>query len=256
LRIAINPTNKWTKILISAIQVCLFGLPILGTLFWASAFEHIYSQKLTRVQATDWIYSHIPGKTTIEMQQRPTVIVQETNWDDFLPLNLVDKHRSQYNADQYLDLYKPDDEVKRSNMLALLNQADYLVISSNRQWGSLGRLEVAFPLTNAYYRLLLGCPEDLSVLQCYRQAEPGQVGELSFVLEQVFRSEPELFGWTIDSQTAEESFTVYDHPVVMIFRKTADFDAFKVGKLLFQVTLQPVKLTPWALEHAGVNQDY
>ena len=55
----------------------------------------------------------------------------------------------------------------------IYNQTDYIVISSNRQWGSLPRLPERFPLSTLHYRLLLGCPEDKTIAWCYSVAQPG-----------------------------------------------------------------------------------
>jgi hypothetical protein len=49
-----------------------------------------------------------------------------------------------------------------------------------------------------------------------------------------FTSYPSLLGIRIPDQTAEESFSVYDHPRVQIFEKTAAFDPEKVRQELSQ----------------------
>ena len=110
-----------------------------------------------------------------------------------------------------------------------LDQADYLFISSNRQWGSLPRIPERFPLTTVYYRSLLGCPPEKEIEWCYSVAQPGMFkGDLGFELVQVFQSDPSIGPLRINDQFAEEAFTVYDHPKVLIFRKTADYDPQKV----------------------------
>ena len=53
-------------------------------------------------------------------------------------------------------------------------------------------------------------------------------GRLGFELVQVFESYPTFGTLVINDQSAEEAFTFYDHPKVMIFQKTDEFD---VGKL-------------------------
>ena len=74
--------------------------------------------------------------------------------------------------------------------------------------------------------------------------EPGTVGEvgtvtgdLGFELAAVFQSDPNLGSLRFNTQFAEEAFTVYDHPKVLIFRKTADYDPDKVRAILEAVDI-------------------
>ncbi len=100
-------------------------------------------------------------------------------------------------------------------------------------------------LTSAYYRNLLGCPEDRDIVWCYRVAEPGMFqGNLGFELIKVFESYPSLGEIRFNTQFAEEAFTVYDHPKVFIFQKRADYDPLKVQALLGQVDLSRVVHLP------------
>jgi hypothetical protein len=55
-------------------------------------------------------------------------------------------------------MYWDDNPISYQRFLNTLNQADYIFISSNRQWGTTTRLPERYPLTTAYYRELLGCP--------------------------------------------------------------------------------------------------
>ena len=88
-------------------------------------------------------------------------------------------------------MYTDDNPEKLDRFLDIYDQADYIVISSNRQWGTLPRIPERFPLTTLYYRTLLGCPEDQAIDWCYRVAQPGMFqGQLGFELVQVFQSDP------------------------------------------------------------------
>ncbi len=81
---------------------------------------------------------------------------------------------------------------------------------------------------------------------CYNLAEPGRFeGQLGFELVETFTSYPSLGNWEFNDQFAEEAFSVYDHPKVMIFRKTEDFDPEKLAAFLDSVDLsQVIYLTP------------
>lgn len=173
----------------------------------------------------------------------PAAGVNESVWDDGLPLRLdgYDPYAGIYPPDLNLDLYADDSVEKRERMIDLLNRADYLYISSNRQWGTTTRLPERYPLTSAYYRHLLGCPADKEIIWCYRVAGPGMFkGDLGFELVAVFQSNPTLAGLEINTQFAEEAFTVYDHPKVLIFKKSEAYDPIRTARLLRGVDLSSV----------------
>ncbi|MBZ0300767.1 MAG: DUF2298 domain-containing protein, partial [Anaerolineae bacterium] len=113
-----------------------------------------------------------------------------------------------------------DEPAKRELLLKALNDSDYLTISSNRFYDSESRIPARWPMTNAYYRKLFA-------------------GELGYELAAVFQETFELGPLRVSDQylptysspawlnefEAEEAFHVYDHPVVFVFRKSADYDA-------------------------------
>jgi len=169
----------------------------------------------------------------------------ESSWDDALPYSVAginaysgDQYSGIYRGDLNLELYWDDIPAKLDNFLATLDQADTIFISSNRQWGTTTRIPERFPLTVAYYRNLLGCPEGKDLVWCYNVAEPGMfTGNLGFELTNTFTSYPNLGSIKFNDQFAEEAFSVYDHPKVLIFRKSSDYDPQKVYEVLSSVDL-------------------
>lgn len=172
--------------------------------------------------------------------------VNESSWDDSIPLamdgyNPFDNYTGVYQSDLNFEMYWDDNSDKLDRFLSNLEQADYIYISSNRQWATTTRVPERYPLTTEYYRNLLGCPVDDSILQCYADAQPGMYqGNLGFDLIQVFQSEPNLGYLVFNTQLADESFTVYDHPKVFIFKKNADYDPDQVKAILGAVDLSNV----------------
>ena len=129
-----------------------------------------------------------------------------------------------------------DNEQKRSAMLNALDQADYLVITSNRFYDSLSRIPMRWPMTLAYYDALFD-------------------GRLGFELVKVFESPPRLGPITIRDQAlpiddlpdwvnehweAEEAFHVYDHPAVLVFKKTDAYNHENTAAILDSVSIRPV----------------
>ncbi|MBE2267638.1 MAG: glycosyltransferase family 39 protein [Anaerolinea sp.] len=136
------------------------------------------------------------------------------------------------------DIVYEDEEIKRTNVLRTLNNSDYIVINSNRFYDTLSRNPARWPWTNFYYDKLFS-------------------GELGYDLEAVFQETYELGPLRVSDQylpfydapewlnefEAEEAFHVYDHPVVMIFHKRADYDAQAVTDLLYSVPM--TRTTTW-----------
>ncbi len=175
----------------------------------------------------------------------------ESTWDDAIPLRKdgydpFSLDTGIYRSDLNFEMYWDDNSDKLERFESILDQADYIYITSNRQWGTTVRVPERYPLTTQYYRSLIGCPEDQDILYCYRVAQPGTYqGELGFELVQVFQSDPNIGSLKINTQFAEEAFTVYDHPKVMIFKKTAAYNSNQMRAILESVDLtRVVHLTP------------
>lgn len=176
-----------------------------------------------------------------------TAITVEAPWDDGLPLRTqYDGYGGIYQSGLSLDMYLDDNPQKLAAFLDVLDRTEYIAISSSRQWASTTRIPERYPLNLAYYRNLLGCPQDKDIEWCYEVAQVGMFkGQLGFELVQVFQSDPSLGSFSINDQPSEEAFTVYDHPKVFIFRKTADYDSGQVAGILGAVDFDHVvRLTP------------
>ncbi|MBI2321596.1 MAG: glycosyltransferase family 39 protein, partial [Chloroflexi bacterium] len=178
----------------AALPLALAALVVAPTALAALAFSAIYTRPPTRVAASAWLYQNVPPGATLTAE----------HWDDPLPLALaLDGQPRSPRVYRILsmDLYDPDDARKMDHVVGNLLAADYVVLSSNRLYGSIPRSPERYPLTTRYYRLLFE-------------------GALGFTPVAVFSSYPTLLGWEIVDDGADESFTVYDHPKVLIFKKT------------------------------------
>lgn len=164
-------------------------------LIWPLSFIQIYSQNNTRVEATNWINTTIPSGKTILVE----------HWDDRLPLRFSENY-----IIEDLELYNPDTPEKWQKITSQLQRADYIIIASNRLYTPLQKLT--------------DC-EHLPVFRCYPQTTQYYQnlfsGKLGFQKVVEFSNYPHvpLLNIQINDQSADESFTVYDHPKVMIFKK-------------------------------------
>ncbi len=147
-----------------------------------------------------------------------TALADEGSWDDALPVPLPGLDPDGRYATLALEMVWEDDETKRRRLQHVLDRSDYLVISSNRFYGSLPRNPRRWPMSLDYYRALFS-------------------GELGFALAADFAAPPALGPLRIDDQHAEEAFTVYDHPRVLIFRKTEGYDPARSAAILARADL-------------------
>jgi hypothetical protein len=180
------------------------GVVIASALVWALAVTNIYRRPHTRIAASRWIYANIPCGSTISNE----------HWDDGLPLRVdgKDGFGGCYKGLEF-ENYQWDDPKKLESTLSKLRETDYIVISSNRLYGSIPRMPRRFPFTIEYYKMLFS-------------------GELGFSLEKIFSSYPSFGPLTLKDDTFEELLLNYDHPKVLIFKKTPNFDIEYVSKKL------------------------
>ncbi len=188
--------NGWQKL---AVALLLVIYPLM--------FINIYSHPHTRVQASEWIFKNVsPGK-----------ILSCEHWDDCLPLPLSGYQSIRYQTEM-LSLYDPDTKEKWLKISQQLEKIDYLILSSNRLWGSIPEVSERYPIAARYYQLLFS-------------------DRLGFEKVAEFTSYPKLqilnFKWQIVDDWAEEAFTVYDHPKVMIFKNIQKFSQKELLEQLF-----------------------
>ena len=195
------------------------------------------------------IFLNISNKGVHAIRMRSTYLIHETSWDDGLPWGVDGRGLGGRYEACNLELYWHDDQDddldgvadKVQRIADCLSQGEILTISSNRQYGTIPRVPERYPLTKAFYQALLGCDPEETVLACYATAEVGErEGQLGFRLTQVFESHPTLGSIIINDQFAEEAFTVYDHPKVLIFEKEPDFNPQIVFDLLSAIDVSRV----------------
>ena len=212
----IERAGRWTFLARLAV-----GLVLASTGFYALSYVNLYSAPHTAVEASQWIYENVPPNSSIATE----------HWEEGMPVPLILGNTSFSPGSQgykmrTLNLYDPDGEAKVDHIAQVLSSSDYIVFFSNRLYGTIPRLPDRYPVTSEYYHLLFS-------------------GQLGFQLESFFTSYPNLLGVSFVDDTfadpglpapgalatfrpsplslnlgrADESFTVYDHPKVLVFKK-------------------------------------
>lgn len=167
-------------------------------LSWPLSFMHIYTKPNTRVLASQWIYENIPPYKTLARE----------HWDDGLPIG-----GNIYYKPLELPIYEMENPLRENQIYQMVQQADYIIIASNRLYTPLQKIskncqewnlprEKCTHNANSYYKKLFS-------------------GELGYKKIAEFANYPTIpfLNIRINDQIADESFTVYDHPKVMIFQK-------------------------------------
>lgn len=197
----------------------LVVLCLIFSFFWAFAYLQIYTKPHTRVAASRWIYANIPA----------SAVLSSEHWDDGLPLNLEAVGvNSRYKTIE-LPMYIPDTEEKMLEISTLLDQVDYLILSSNRVYGSITSAPEKYPLTARLYNdLFLGNLPFTPVAQ-FASRPTLPIPGLSLCITLPFFTYGSVDkpvtpvhkcrGIEFIDDYAEESWTVYDHPKVTIFKR-------------------------------------
>jgi len=180
--------------ILSLIGKTVLALVLVASFFWALSFISIYSKPHTRVSATFWINQNIPQGKKLAVE----------HWDDRVPI---------FGNYQFLEMpmYESDQSPLKWQLVEKnLREADYLILASNRLYIPLQKLadcqkyKICYPRTAKYYQDLFA-------------------GNFGFRKIAEFSSYPHLelgfFNLEFVDSSADESFTVYDHPKIIIFKK-------------------------------------
>ncbi len=166
---------------------------------WTLSFLNVYLSPHPKISATEWITDNIPGSSTIATE----------HWDDILPI---------YGGERYnfisLPLYEADTPEKWIRINNDLATADYIILASNRLYTPLSKLTECENL-----------PEGKCYLQTAQYYEELFAGNRGFKKVAEFHSYPKIpfLNIEINDQSADESFTVYDHPKILIYKKNEKY---------------------------------
>ncbi|MFN3975036.1 MAG: DUF2298 domain-containing protein, partial [Dehalococcoidia bacterium] len=190
-----------------------------AVLLWASlygvAYANLYRVPHPAEGASRWLNE----------RARPGALVLKEHWEEGLP-NL-----GPFRVVE-LPLYDPDTPAKADELAQRLAKADYLVFYSQRLYGTIPRLPQRYPLASRYYHLLFS--GQLGYRLVYWEGRwpslPG-IALMDDTFQRPALPVPEpLRVWkpapfTLRLGFADESFTVYDHPLVLVFQRVESVSA-------------------------------
>ncbi len=180
------------------------------------AYLSIYARADVRFAASEWMYENIP---------KGSYILSETANVVDLPVDPPHtshlSHNYQYISFNFYDV--DENPVLQKELTDHVARADYIFVLSRRVYANhtceiaknyelrimneeerCRKLQTKYPILNDYYRKLFS-------------------GELGFTKVAEFSSFPQLsifnFQFSISDEQSEETWTVFDHPVVRIYKK-------------------------------------
>jgi hypothetical protein len=184
---------------------------LLLSLLWSLAYARVWARLHPWAAASLWFYENAPPGSSYTWEA----------WGDRLPTDLParDLYRAEHgflDRDIWMRIYQdmPPEE-KLAHISGALQQADYVILSTPRIYLSVARAPWRYPVAIRYYELLF--------------AE-----QLGFDLVGKFTAYPGLGPLEINDLSADQSFYDYDHPLVLIYRKTRDLSAAEWRDLFAQ----------------------
>ena len=201
----------------------LAGVVIVPTAFYAIAFTTVFGGTHPVDRMSEWITDNVP----------PGSVITTETWDQ----RFHGEHR--YDIEP-IEVYWADDWFKAEMIAGQLRRADYVYMFSNRGYGSVSRLPERFPVMRAYYEALfdgrLGY-ELARVETTYPSLLCVTLVDDSIRYLGFEPSSPDVIdggasGLVINLGPADESFTVYERPKPMLFRKASELSQPELMQIL------------------------
>lgn len=168
-------------------------------------FSSIYFRPDIRFTASEWIYKNIPENSKILYDTGNVMDIPVPYKNHQLPITnyqLLSVSFDFYHLDENPELY--------DQLIAQLESSNYIIVPSRRIFANHLRLPGKFPLTAKYYTLLFS-------------------EKLGFKQIKEFSVFPKL----LSDENAEETWSVFDHPVIRIYQKSENLTK-EDYKLLFK----------------------
>ena len=198
---------RWRRFGIAATAVV-----VVSTALYAAAYMNIYARPDIRLQASTLVSAMVPPGASIVVEPSHNIpptgryLREPDFYKDYVAWG---SHMTR--ADQYvlhtLDVYRylydtnvPDEE-KRRYIERRLASADYILMDDTF-------VELYDHLSGAEHDVVSDYYDDLFS------------GRLGFEMVLHLKTSPRLFGFSINDEPAEFTFTLFDHPEIFLFKRT------------------------------------
>ncbi|MHA1940220.1 MAG: glycosyltransferase family 39 protein [Candidatus Hodarchaeales archaeon] len=193
-----NPKIKY-------IWVFLIVIILSYSAFYSFAYVNIYSVSDSRIQAQQWFFENVKPGAKIVIEDDITYLPPIKN--DFRFTYKQFERGSIYTIrfilyPYYFGWENYPDKKKKRLIFNAIKGADYIV-TSERHFQPYLKLEKYRPVEYQYYNDLFS-------------------RKLGFKLIKSFDASPNLFGINFNEDRAETFFKVFDHPKILIFKRTED----------------------------------
>jgi hypothetical protein len=169
------------------VEIFLLTLLIFPTIIWGVMFFSIYQRGDVRITATDWVNKNIAKNTTILTETGNTLEVPLQGNYNIIPFDF-------YNVDNNPILF--------NNLVTDISRSDYFIIQSRRIF--LNHDKSMFPVVYNFYNALFSNKLGFEEIKTFISFPQLKLGKIAF---------------EINDEPAEETWSVFDHPVIRIFKK-------------------------------------
>jgi hypothetical protein len=210
--------GNWRHLVIGTITLVVFC-----SVFYSFAHVSIYSNPHPVVQATRWVNTNVKGDEVVAVE----------DYEQLLYLGSYQVIK--------LPLFDEDTTQKMSFISQQLWDADYVIVFTNRSYGTVPRLYERYPLISRYHELLFSKKLGFEMVYC-AASYPSFLG-VTIVDDTFTRPNlsmprgieeclPRGAGIVINMGYADETFTVFDHPLSMVFKKVTPLSQEELYSLL------------------------
>jgi len=219
--------TKWTRYIIPAVPFLILFITVsvekfarrgrnfvficwgVTSTLWSLAFMSIYFSRDTRLASSEWMR---------QVFEDGSFLLSETGNVVDVPLSLKGDVTRKHFTVKNFDFYNLENDVDLlEELLFSLEKANYILIPSHRLFAGMGRMPQRYPLISRYYELLFS-------------------GSLGFNRVAEFSSYPklEIGNWKLEipDEMAEGTWSVFDHPVVRVYKKVRPLRVEDYEKLL------------------------